>query len=188
MIYHGKCEMDSHADTIVAGKNCVVLNYTGKECDVSAFSDKCGTIENVPLARVATAWQSADTAQNYILVMNEALWMSDSMESTLINPNQLRHYGLHIQDALISTRPISMISEDTEFAMALEREDTILYFNTHDPTQQNLVTYHHIVISSKHSWNSMKVRFDENSHLLKEEVEWIRRVSYTHSKNKSFSQ
>ena len=96
MIYHGKCEMDSHADTIVAGKNCVVLNYTGKECDVSAFSDNCGTIENVLLARVATAWQSADTAQTYILVMNEALWMGEFMESTLINPNQLMHYGMYI--------------------------------------------------------------------------------------------
>ena len=53
--------MDSHAHTIVSGKNFVVLNYTSKECDVNAFSDNCGTIENVPLARVATDWQSRDT-------------------------------------------------------------------------------------------------------------------------------
>lgn len=34
---HSRIELDSHADTIVAGTNCVVLNYTGDECDVSPF-------------------------------------------------------------------------------------------------------------------------------------------------------
>ena len=30
VVTHGKCELDSHADTTVAGKNCIVLTYTGK--------------------------------------------------------------------------------------------------------------------------------------------------------------
>ena len=59
-IHYGKCEMDSHADTIVAGRNCVVLNYTGKECDVEMFSDSHDAIKNVPLAQVGTACQSAN--------------------------------------------------------------------------------------------------------------------------------
>lgn len=134
---------------------------------------------------MATAWQSEDTAQNYILVMNEALWMGDSMESTLINPNQLRHYGMHIQDYPSSVRPLSMISEDTEFTMALKREGTILYFDTHTPTQKELETYPHIVISSEVSWNPMKVHFDENTHSLEEEVERIRRVRSIYSKNRN---
>ena len=77
-----------------------------------------------------------------------------------------------------------MISEDTEFAMALEGEGTIVYFNNHAPTQKELETYSHIVISSEKSWNLLKVHFDENSYSLEEEVERIRRVSYTHSKKK----
>ena len=28
-VLNGRIELDSHADTIVFGKNCVVLNYTG---------------------------------------------------------------------------------------------------------------------------------------------------------------
>ena len=54
-IYHGKCKLDSHADTIVAGRNCVVLNYVGKECDVTAYRDDYEAIKNVPIANVATA-------------------------------------------------------------------------------------------------------------------------------------
>ena len=134
---------------------------------------------------MATAWQSEDTAQIYILVMNEALWMGESMESILINPNQLRHYGMHIQDDPTSVRPLSMISEDTEFAMTLKREGTILYFDTHAPTQKELETYPHIIISLEVSWNPIKVHFDENSHSLEEEVERIRRVSSIYSKNKN---
>ena len=30
-ITFAKCELDSHADTIFAGSNCVILHYTGKE-------------------------------------------------------------------------------------------------------------------------------------------------------------
>ena len=34
----GKVELDSHADTIVAGSNCVIMHYTGRECDVSPYT------------------------------------------------------------------------------------------------------------------------------------------------------
>ena len=36
-ITYSTCELDSHADMIVAGKNCIILEYTGKECDVSPY-------------------------------------------------------------------------------------------------------------------------------------------------------
>ena len=38
-ITYAKCELDSHADTTVAGSNCVILHYTGKECDVTPYRD-----------------------------------------------------------------------------------------------------------------------------------------------------
>ena len=34
----GRCEMDSHADTCVAGSICVVLEHTGRKADVEAYS------------------------------------------------------------------------------------------------------------------------------------------------------
>ena len=30
-----RCEMDSHADTCVAGPNFMVLEFTGEQCDVT---------------------------------------------------------------------------------------------------------------------------------------------------------
>jgi hypothetical protein len=34
-VHHGRIKLDSHANTIVFGKNFVVLAFTGRECDVS---------------------------------------------------------------------------------------------------------------------------------------------------------
>ena len=73
-IVYAKCELDSHADTTVAGSNCVVLSYTGKECDVTPYRDDYQPVQNIPIVSAATAWQSPTTGQTYILVFNEALW------------------------------------------------------------------------------------------------------------------
>ena len=113
-ISYGKCELDSHADTIVAGSNCIILNYAGKVCDVSPYRDDYTPVTNVPIVNAATAWQSSHTGQTYILVFNESLWMGDSMDTTLVNPNQLRHYGTQVQDNPMSQLPLSIITEDSD--------------------------------------------------------------------------
>ena len=68
---YGNCELDSHADSIVAGSNCVILNYTGKECDVAPYREDYDTIPNVPIVTAATAWQSPNTGQIYISVTSQ---------------------------------------------------------------------------------------------------------------------
>ena len=52
---YAKCELDSHADTTVAGANCIILHYTGKACDVSPYCDDYTPISNVPIVTAATA-------------------------------------------------------------------------------------------------------------------------------------
>ncbi|KAI2499408.1 hypothetical protein MHU86_15120 [Fragilaria crotonensis] len=51
----GRCEMDSHADTCVAGSNCVVLEYTGRSAEVEAYSPDYPS-KQIPIATVATAY------------------------------------------------------------------------------------------------------------------------------------
>ena len=69
----GRMELDSHADTIVAGSNCVVLSYTGRECDVAPYDGSYEPARGIPIVHAATAWQSPHSGQVYILVLNEAL-------------------------------------------------------------------------------------------------------------------
>jgi hypothetical protein len=174
---YGRCELDSHADTIVAGSNCVILQYTGKECDVTPYREDYESIKGVPIVNAATAWQSPHTGQTYILVLNESLWMGDSMDHSLINPNQLRHFGTRVQDDPTSSYPLSVITEDNEFCMELSMEGTIVYANTHSPSEYELNTCPHINLSSPQPWNPMKVKFPRSNITLEEVVGGMRYVS-----------
>ena len=51
---YGRCELDTHADTTIAGSNCVVLQYTGKECDVTPYSDSYEPMQNIPIVHATT--------------------------------------------------------------------------------------------------------------------------------------
>ena len=52
----GKVELDSHTDTIVTGSNCVFMHYTGRECDVSPYTQEYKPIQDVPIVQAATVW------------------------------------------------------------------------------------------------------------------------------------
>jgi hypothetical protein len=95
---HSTLEMDTHADTCVLGPNFVILHYTSRECDVSPYTEVYESVTAVPIVSGATAWTDKRTGLTYILVVNEALWMPDTVTSSLINPNQLRAYGITVQD------------------------------------------------------------------------------------------
>ena len=39
-IKHGRLDLDTHADTIVFGQSFILLSKTGRECDVSPYTDE----------------------------------------------------------------------------------------------------------------------------------------------------
>ena len=86
---HGRIELDSHADTVVLGSNCVVLHHMGKVCEVSPYTDEYDAITDVPVVRGAILWMDQHTYEEFILIFNEALLMCDTLVHSLINPNQL---------------------------------------------------------------------------------------------------
>ncbi|KAI2497148.1 hypothetical protein MHU86_17351 [Fragilaria crotonensis] len=63
----GRMELDTHADTCVAGSNTVVLDLTGKVASVSPFCDsEFKALEDIPIATVATAYDCPSTGKTYI--------------------------------------------------------------------------------------------------------------------------
>ena len=118
-IRSGRIELDSHANTIVAGANCIIMEYTGKSCDVSPYRDDYESVTDIPIVHAAIAWRSPHTGQTYILMFHEALWMGYHMKHSLTNPNQWRHFGTEVQNDPTSDRPLSIITEDNTFCMEL---------------------------------------------------------------------
>jgi hypothetical protein len=112
-------EGGSHADTLVAGKNCVPLHYTERLCDVQPYSDNYEPVKNVPIITAVTGYTSA-TGMNYILIFPEALYMP-SLEHSLFNPNQLQqHFGTNVQDNPYTNEPMSISTPDGGFTACLQ--------------------------------------------------------------------
>ena len=155
----GCIELDSHAETVVLGSNAVVLHYTGNECEVSPYSDEYEAISNVPVVRGATLWTDQNDNQGYILVFNEALWMGDTLPHSLINPNQLRAYGTLVQDNPFSRDPLAIEPPNDDITIPLSTLGTIIYADTRAPTQEELATLPHVVLSADSPWDPHRIQF-----------------------------
>ena len=164
VIVHNHMELDSHADTAVLGRNCTILNYTGRECDVSPYTDSYEAIKNVPIVTGATAWTSQTTGETYILVINDSLWMGDVLDNSLLNPNQLRHHGVKVQDNPYDDTELHMATEDGDFIIPLQATGAIISLCTRNPTDQELQTCPHIILTSKQQWDPNELQFPEPLH------------------------
>ena len=69
----GKNELDSHADTICARKNCMLMYYINRTCNVMPHSESYDVKTDVPIITACTVYQCPNTGQvNMILAFNEA--------------------------------------------------------------------------------------------------------------------
>ena len=172
----GRCELDSHANTILDGSNCVILRYTGNKCNLNPYRDDYKSVSNIPIVHADTAWQSAHTGQTYILVFNESLWMGNHMDRSLINPKQSRYYGIKVQDNPILDTALSIITEENEFCMELAMAGTVIYDETFTPSEKEPHQCPHIILSSPHAWNPQNVVFPRTLRTLEEEMGTLRHV------------
>ena len=76
--------------------------------------------------------------------------MNTTMEQTLVNPNQLQHFGVTVQDNPYSNSPLYIESPGRDFVLPLIVEGTNIIAHTRTPTGEELATCQHIVLSSQH--------------------------------------
>ena len=127
---HDCIGLDMHADTTVLGSNCAILSYTGKECEISPYSSEYKAVWNVPVVTGATVWMNPMDGTAYLLVFHESLWMGDKLDHTLVNPNQLRAYGVSVQDNPFDTT--------NDVSVKLYSEGMIICGDTRTPTESEL--------------------------------------------------
>ena len=156
---HGRIELDSHADTVVLGSNCVVLHHTGKVCEVTPYTDEYDAITDIPVVRGATLWTDQHPNNEYILAFNGALWMGDTLTHSLINPNQLCAFGTLVQDNPYHTDPLGIKPPPYDSEIPLSTAGTIINADTRAPTQSELAALLFIVLTSSDDWDPHHVRF-----------------------------
>jgi hypothetical protein len=146
-VISGTSELDSHADTCVAGANCVALEETYQTVDVSGFSEQLETLKNVPIVTAATAYDDPNTGITYILIMGQAIYMGDTLQHSLICPNQLRARGVIVEDRPqhLSTKSNpsshSIYDPDEDFRLPLSLKGVTSYFTSRTPTSQEIETW-----------------------------------------------
>ena len=59
------CELDSHANTCVAGAGFVLYSPSDRNVSVHPFSEELGPVQNIPIATVATVWTNPRDGQPY---------------------------------------------------------------------------------------------------------------------------
>ena len=126
-VVYGQTELESHSDTIVLENNSIILGYNNRECEVPPYTDSNESIKRVPIVQGDTRYTSPVTGQRSILIFNEALWLRDQTEHTLVKPNQLRHYGLIVRDdPYNSEEPIHIDTKNGDFLMPLLSDVTVI--------------------------------------------------------------
>ena len=149
-------ELDSHADTCALGPNFIILHYTGRVCDVAPYNAQAYEPQrNIPIVTAATAYTDQETGEVFIIVINEALWFGESLTNSLLNPNQLRYAGIHVQDNPFDSAPLAIATEDV--TIPLLTKGTNIYFETTAPSQQELDKYSHIHLTLDTEWDPHSV-------------------------------
>ena len=151
-----RCEMDSHADTCVAGPNFVVDEYTGENCDVVPYSNDYQPIKGVPIVNASTAYTHPETGETVILRFNQVLWYGHAMDMSLLNPNQIRYNGFTLSDDPTDNNRIFGIS-GTDLEIPFEITGTTVLFVSHSPSQWELDNCRVVELTLDSPWNPQEV-------------------------------
>ena len=144
--------MDSHADTCVAGPNFSVIEFTGEYCDVTPYTADYQPILNVSIVNAATAYTNESTGETIILYFNQVLCYGKKMKMSLINPNQVRHFGVTVSDDPTDTaRPFGIAGQD--FFVPFFMDGTTVYFETRAPTAWELENCRTVEVTDSTVWN-----------------------------------
>ena len=165
-------EMDTHADTCVAGKNWAVLTCTVVVCEVQPFTDKYDSIKEVPIVTACTVWtdqNDQNSGRECLLLGGQFLWFRSSLDHSLINPNQLRANHLKVRDNPFE--PDAGISgnanDDDDVFVPFDTTGTIVSFESRVLTEFEMSNLPVIVLTAD-QWDSGNVTLSKVSRTIEE--------------------
>jgi hypothetical protein len=128
------------------------------------------TLQNIPIVTAATALDNPD-GSTFILILHQALYLGDKIENTLLCPNQLRYYGIDVDDIPIHLAPKnkpsthSIRATEDDFNIPLSLNGIISYFQTRTPTRQELDTCKWITLTNPNTWEPHSENFSYNEEI-----------------------
>jgi hypothetical protein len=131
-------ECDTNADTCCLDKNFIILHYTTHTADMYAYDKSYKPLEGVPIVTGATVHDDRTNGLTYILLFNEALYYGTRLDHSLINPNQIRSYGVDVWDNPFDRERGLLVDVNEELKIPMYSSGTKVQFNTRTPTEEEL--------------------------------------------------
>jgi hypothetical protein len=144
-----------------------VLEHTDQVVNVSAYSEELDTMESIPIVTAATAIDDPRTGTTTILILGQALYMGDKVKNTLLCPNQMRAYGIIVDDVPLHLAPRdkpsthSIFSPKDEFTIPLIMKGIFSCFSTRTPTWEEIETCKHVKLTDEFNWDPHSGDFQE---------------------------
>jgi hypothetical protein len=148
-----KCELDTHADTSIAGCNFRMCEFDGVTCEVVPFSEDYESTKDVPIVSAATAWTNEHTGETVVLYFHQMFWYGDKLANILINPNQIRRIGRPVCDDVTDKTRQFGINIDDKFVIPFTMTGTTIYFETRVPSNWELENCHILVMTDESTWD-----------------------------------
>ena len=145
-----------NADTCCLGTNFIVLQYTNCTASVYTYDSMIAPQEGFPIVTGATAYDHED-GNTYILIFNESLYYGSTLDHSLINPNQVRHYGNDMWDNPFDQHHGLCIQIPNSVEIPMECKGSKIQFTSRVPSRRELATCPHIIMTSPNAWEPMKV-------------------------------
>jgi hypothetical protein len=105
------------------GRGFIPISEIDQVCDVVGFHPDMQPIKDVPVRTCATAFDHPD-GETFILEFGQALYFGDSMEHSLLSPNQIRSFNHQL-----CLNPKQFTNGNSTHGITLEGDNTILPVN-----------------------------------------------------------
>jgi hypothetical protein len=116
----------------------MIMHHTSRSADVYAYDKSIKPLEGVPIVAGATAYDDPVTNITYLLIFNEALYYGVKLDHSLINPNQIRSYGIDFWDNPFDKQRGLSIDINDELTIPMYSKGTKIQFTMRTPTQDEL--------------------------------------------------
>jgi hypothetical protein len=169
---NSRTELDSHANMVVVGNNCLIVEWSGRTAVVNPFTPEYEALPEVPIVDAAVMYECPISGKEYILLVRNALHVP-AMEQNLIPPFVMREAGIIVNDTpkIHMKNPTiedhSLYFEETSFRIPMALWGTFSYFPTRAPTNDELAACDDVYLLTPNGiWNPHSDSYSRNEEMM----------------------
>jgi hypothetical protein len=164
--------LDSHANMVVVGNNCLIVEWSGQTAIVNPFMPEYEALPEVPIVDAVVMYECPISGKEYIILVRNALHVP-AMEQNLIPPFVMREAGIVVNDTpkIHMKNPTiedhSLYFEETSFRIPMALWGTFSYFPTRAPTNDELAACNNVYLLTPNSiWNPHSDSYSRNEEMM----------------------